>query len=60
MWKPDKHVKLKEAKQSLKDAKANLVKNPDDSTAQRAADYYEVVIKKYQRQLDDAAGNKRT
>ncbi len=52
------YLKLKEAKQAMKEAKANLVKNPDDGTAQRAADYYEAIIKKYQHQLDVAAGNK--
>lgn len=52
------YLKLKEAKQAMKDAKGNLAKNPDDGTAQRAADYYEAIIKKYQHQLDVAAGNK--
>jgi hypothetical protein len=51
------YLKLKDARLALKDAKDNLAKNPNDSTAQRAADYYDAVIKKYQKQLDKAAGN---
>lgn len=51
------YLKLRDARQALKDAKDNLAKNPSDGTAQRAADYYEAVIKKYQKQLDKAAGN---
>ena len=51
------YLKLKDARLALKDAKANLVKNPDDGTAQRATDYYDAIIKKYQKQLDKAAGN---
>lgn len=52
------YLKLKDARQALKDAKADLAKNPDSGTAQRAADYYNDIIPKYQKQLDKAAGNK--
>ena len=51
------YLKQRDARQSLKEAKSNLVKNPNDSAAQRAADYYEWIIKVYQRELDKAAGN---
>ena len=51
------YLKLKDARQALKDAKDDLMKSPGSGTAQRAADYYEAIIKKYQKQLDKAAGN---
>ena len=51
------YLKLRDARQALKDAKVELTKNPDSGMAQRAADYYEAIIKKYQKQLDKAAGN---
>ena len=51
------YLKLRDARQALKDAKDDLAKNPGSSTAQRAADYYVDIIAKYQKQLDKAAGN---
>lgn len=51
------YLKLKDARQALKDAKEELVKNPNSDTAQRAVDYYVDVIAKYQKQLDKASGN---
>ena len=51
------YLKLRDARQALKDAKADLAKNPDSSTAQRAVEYYVAIIDKYQKQLDKAAGN---
>ena len=52
------YLKLKDARQALKDAKDELAKNQNSGTAQRAADYYTDIIGKYQKQLDRAAGNK--
>ncbi len=51
------YLKLRDARQALKDAKADLVKTPDSGTAQRAVEYYVDIIAKYQKQLDKAAGN---
>ena len=51
------YLKLRDARQALKDAKEELVKNPNSGTVQRAVDYYVDVIAKYQKQLDKAAGN---
>ena len=51
------YLKLRDARQALKDAREELAKNPNSGTAQRAADYYNDIIVKYQKQLDKAAGN---
>ena len=49
------YLKLRDARQALKDAKDDLQKNPNSSSAQRTTEYYEGVVKKYQDQLDKAA-----
>lgn len=51
------YLKLRDARQALKDAKDELIKNPNSGTAQRSFDYYTDIIAKYQKQLDRAAGN---
>ena len=51
------YLKLRDDRQALKDARDELVKNPSSNTAQRAVEYYEKSIKKYEGQLDKAAGN---
>ena len=51
------YLKLNDAKLSLKTARTQLAKDSNDETAEKAIQYYESVITKYQKQLNKAAGN---
>lgn len=48
------YLKLRDARQALKDAKDEATKYPGSTSAERAVEYYTDVIKKYQDQLDKA------
>lgn len=48
------YLKLRDARQALKDAKDDLVKNPNSTSAQRATEYYQSNVNKYQDSLDKA------
>ena len=49
------YLKLRDARQALKDAKDDLAKNPNSTSAQQATKYYQSNVNRYQDSLDRAA-----
>ena len=48
------YLKLRDARQALKDAKEDSVKNPNSISAQKAVEFYETAVKKYEGTLEKA------
>jgi hypothetical protein len=48
------YLKLRDARQALKDAKDDLAKNPNSTSAQQATKYYQSNVNRYQDSLDRA------
>jgi hypothetical protein len=45
------YLKLRDARQALKDAKEDLAKNPNSSSAQQAVAHYDAAVQEYEKDL---------